>query len=228
MAVRKRAIIIGLKVAGFQDDVRNMKSALADIGISGGDVVVLSGGDATKGNILKEIQRQANELELDDFLLFYFSGHGGRVADRNNDELDGYDETLCAAGQVILDDELWEAWRAFSDGVRLCILTDSCHSGTVPRLTSTRLPVAVSIVHMSGCADRQESMGADGRGGRFTNAFIRALKSNRNLNYVAFHQQIRQNLAQSGSQQQSEIHFYGGHTNALAQQNVFDWNASFV
>jgi hypothetical protein len=59
------------------------------------------------------------------------------------EEDDGKDELLCVANrQTIVDDELWSLWKNFVEQVRIVLLTDSCHSGTVaralPRTAATR------------------------------------------------------------------------------------------
>ena len=43
------------------------------------------------------------------------------------------DETWCLYDGQLLDDELHEAWAAFAPGVRILVLSDSCHSGTVTK-----------------------------------------------------------------------------------------------
>ncbi len=63
-----------------------------------------------------------------------FSGHGGRFPDLGGDEgADGVDETLCLFDRELLDDELFIEWCEFSAVVRIVMLADSCHSGTVHR-----------------------------------------------------------------------------------------------
>ena len=48
--------------------------------------------------------------ESGDSLVFYFSGHGLRQPDFNNDERDGFDETICPVDfmqeGMILDNEI--------------------------------------------------------------------------------------------------------------------------
>jgi hypothetical protein len=67
------------------------------------------------------------------FFLTY-SGHGGQVPNTGNDfEPDGFDETWCLYDGELIDDELYTALGSFAAGVRIFVLSDSCHSGTVLR-----------------------------------------------------------------------------------------------
>ena len=71
-----------------------------------------------------------------DSLVFYFSGHGSRVKDKDHDEVDGFDETLCpvdyeSAGKI-LDDEINAIIvRPLPRAATLHAIVDACHSGTV-------------------------------------------------------------------------------------------------
>ena len=63
------------------------------------------------------------------------------IADRNFDEPDGRDETWCLYDGMLLDDELYRLWAEFQPGVRIVVLSDSCHSGTVTRGQAFRAAV---------------------------------------------------------------------------------------
>jgi hypothetical protein len=43
------------------------------------------------------------------------------------------DETWVCYDRQLVDDELYELWGKFKSGVRIVVLSDSCHSGTVLR-----------------------------------------------------------------------------------------------
>ncbi|MBX3747339.1 MAG: caspase family protein [Verrucomicrobiae bacterium] len=72
-------------------------------------------------------------LEKGDTLLFTFAGHGGQVPDLDGDESDAMDETLCLWDRQWVDDEIHAEIARFRPGVRILIIADSCHSGTVAR-----------------------------------------------------------------------------------------------
>jgi metacaspase-1 len=78
----------------------------------------------------------------DDIVITY-SGHGTWVRDDNGDEPDGRDEALCpwdiAERGPLLDDELYDILSDRARGVRVVMISDSCHSGSVARFApSTR------------------------------------------------------------------------------------------
>lgn len=93
--------------------------------------------DATRQNVVDEIERAAAELSAGDMFLLTVSGHGGRVPDFNQDEdHDGdekMDETLCLYDFQIADDELYMLWTKFRAGVRVLVVPDTCHSGSMIR-----------------------------------------------------------------------------------------------
>ena len=49
------------------------------------------------------------------------------------DEADKQDETWCLYDGQLIDDELYFELSKFAPGVRILVLSDSCHSGTVVR-----------------------------------------------------------------------------------------------
>jgi hypothetical protein len=51
----------------------------------------------------------------------------------DGDETDRSDETWLAYDRQIVDDELYDRWKMFAAGVRIVLLSDSCHSGSVNR-----------------------------------------------------------------------------------------------
>src|SRR5262249_30048718 len=66
-----------------------------------------------------------------DFLFLTVSSHGSQVKDENGDEPDGYDETWRFFDGEIVDDEVFGLLSQFAAGVRIFVLSDSCHSGTI-------------------------------------------------------------------------------------------------
>ncbi|MCC6373080.1 MAG: caspase family protein [Bacteroidia bacterium] len=86
--------------------------------------------NATKHNLIEHLNFCAKELEAGDTFLLSYSGHGGQVMDTNGDETDGKDETWCLFDEHLIDDELYEHWKAFKKGVKIIIVSSSCHSRT--------------------------------------------------------------------------------------------------
>lgn len=90
---------------------------------------------ATRAAVMKGIRDAAAELKAGDIFLFTFSGHGGQVRDLDGDEVeDNEDETLLCYDAQIVDDEIYRLWAKFEAGVRVLMIADSCHSGTVAKL----------------------------------------------------------------------------------------------
>lgn len=97
---------------------------------------------AVKAAILKA----AKTLKSGDTFFLTYSGHGGQVPDGNGDEgrfgdeNDGKDETWCLFDREFVDDELAALYAKFKAGVRILVLSDSCHSGSVTRARDERKP----------------------------------------------------------------------------------------
>ncbi len=89
--------------------------------------------DATSTAVLAGIAAAAKKLAKGDLFLLTYSGHGGQVRDTNGDDTDGRDETWVLFDRQLVDDELYAAFGRFKAGVRIFVLSDSCHSGTVVR-----------------------------------------------------------------------------------------------
>ena len=88
---------------------------------------------ATCAEVASSIERAARELHSGDMFFLHYSGHGASIADGNNEEPDGRDETWCLYDGMMIDDELYLLWSKFEPGVRVVIFSDSCYSGTVVR-----------------------------------------------------------------------------------------------
>lgn len=87
--------------------------------------------DATVENILRGIRAIASVLKPEDIFLLTYSGHGTQLDDINGDEDDGKDESWVVRDGLILDDQLKEEWKRFANGVRIVVISASCHSGTI-------------------------------------------------------------------------------------------------
>ena len=89
---------------------------------------------ATRNKVLGDLKTAAAKLKKGDIFFLTYSGHGGQVPNTGNDfEPDGSDETWCLYDGELIDDELFAALATFAAGVRIFVLSDSCHSGTVLR-----------------------------------------------------------------------------------------------
>jgi hypothetical protein len=103
--------------------------------------------DATYDRVMAELATAAAMLRSGDYVLLTFAGHGasferietpmasdpgGQDAD-DPDARDGRDEAWCLYDTWVLDDELHDRFCRFAAGVRICVVSDSCFSGTVTR-----------------------------------------------------------------------------------------------
>ncbi|MGQ0647622.1 MAG: caspase family protein [Gemmatimonadaceae bacterium] len=100
------------------------------------DVTVLLDEKAKKKDIVKAFHALLSRAKKGDVLVFTNSSHGTYEVDKDKDELDGYDEAICpwdCETNVVLDDFLRTEISALKPGVKLYIVSDSCHSGSLTR-----------------------------------------------------------------------------------------------
>jgi hypothetical protein len=100
------------------------------------DVQLLLDAQATKVNIVAGLKRLLAGATAGDTLAFTNSSHGTYIVDSDNDEPDRYDEALVPYdfnANLITDDELRTLLAGLPAGVRLTVISDSCHSGSVTR-----------------------------------------------------------------------------------------------
>jgi hypothetical protein len=88
---------------------------------------------ATRAALLAAMRKAAKALKAGDLFFMSYSGHGGQMPDTNGDEPDRKDETWCLYDGQLIDDELYFELSRFAAGVRILVLSDSCHSGSVTR-----------------------------------------------------------------------------------------------
>lgn len=88
---------------------------------------------ATRKALINGMRAAAKALKKGDLFFLTYSGHGGQVPDVTGEEADKKDETWCLWDGQLIDDELYLEYARFAAGVRIVVLSDSCHSGTVTR-----------------------------------------------------------------------------------------------
>ncbi|XP_048424736.1 metacaspase-1 isoform X7 [Pyrus x bretschneideri] len=146
----KRALLCGVtyrqhkyKLKGTYNDVKNTENLLTKtFGFPANCIRVLSDDPRdleripTKKNIENSLKWLVEGCQRGDSLVFYFSGHSSRQPDFNDDELDGFDETICPVDfmkeGMILDNDINETivWP-LEKGVTLHAIVDACNSGTI-------------------------------------------------------------------------------------------------
>lgn len=108
---------------------------------------------ATVENVTGAIERAAKELTAGDLFFCTYAGHGGQVPDKNDEgETDKSDETWLLYDRQLVDDELYALWAGFERGVRIFLLSDSCHSGTVARDIEADVPDVVATADAAEAA----------------------------------------------------------------------------
>jgi metacaspase-1 len=118
------------ELVACENDARDMETIARSQGFVAQSLLTRA---ATSTALLGTIENAAKELVEDDFFLLTYSGHGGQINDVNNDEPDGLDETWVLYDRELVDDELYAVWSLFRPGVRIFVLSDSCHSGTMTK-----------------------------------------------------------------------------------------------
>jgi hypothetical protein len=95
--------------------------------------------NSTRAKVLAALRKAAKTLKSGDLFVLSYSGHGGQVDDVTGEEADKLDETWCLYDGQLIDDELYLELSRFAEGVRVLVLSDSCHSGTVTRAAPPNL-----------------------------------------------------------------------------------------
>jgi metacaspase-1 len=119
------------KLNACENDAKDMQGIAKALGYQ---TEIKLSEQGTRGAVTEFLTRAANELKSGDMLLITYSGHGNQVPDLNGDEADRMDETWCLFDGQLIDDELYRMYSALPAGVRVLILSDSCHSGTVSKV----------------------------------------------------------------------------------------------
>ena len=118
------------ELVACENDARDMETIAKAQGFATQSLLTKA---ATSTALLDAIEKAAKGLVEDDFFLLTYSGHGGQINDVNKSEPDGLDETWVIYDRELVDDELYAMWSRFRPGVRVFVLSDSCHSGTMTK-----------------------------------------------------------------------------------------------
>jgi hypothetical protein len=150
--VEKRALCIGINdypgtgsdLAGCVNDGRDWAAALGKRGFT---VDTIFDKKATGDSIRKGIEALVTRAKRGDLVVIQYSGHGSFVPDVDGDEPDGTDECLCPYDirnkGPITDDEMFDLFSARQQGVKVFMISDSCHSGTVARFAPIKTPPTI-------------------------------------------------------------------------------------
>jgi hypothetical protein len=143
---------------GCEPDAQAMTQLLAATGFK---TKTLLTKDATSAAVLQSIADAAQALGGGDIFVLTNSSHGGQLPDLNGDEPDGQDETWCMFDRQLVDDEIYAALGQFKKGVRVLVVSDSCHAGTSIRAAFynelLRMPL-VSLAHGPANGDSAQTV----------------------------------------------------------------------
>ena len=125
----------GMDLQGCVNDATDWAGELTARGFK---VASLLDDQATKAAMVKAMGDLIGKASKGDTLVITFSGHGTYQPDTDGDEVDGLDEALCpydlqTKGEALTDDEIRNLFLTRKSGVRIVLISDSCHSGTVTR-----------------------------------------------------------------------------------------------
>ena len=141
--MKKLALCIGINnYPGTNMDLKGCVNDAGDwsklLSTRGFKVNQLLDAQATKQAMVDRFRNVIAEAASGDLIVITFSGHGTFELDLNGDELKGLDQALCpydlqTGGQALTDDEIHALFKARKSGVRIILISDSCHSGSVNR-----------------------------------------------------------------------------------------------
>jgi metacaspase-1 len=133
----------GSDLAGCVNDARDWAEELTKRGFG---ATLLLDADATGDAMREGIRRELRNAASGDVVVITYSGHGTWVPDLGGDEPDRRDEALCpydlSDNGPLLDDELHDILADRERGVRVVMISDSCHSGTVAAFAPATRPEA--------------------------------------------------------------------------------------
>ena len=125
------------RLASCENDALKMREILRKLGF---ETNLLLTEHATRRNVYNTITNLANKAKKGDIVVISNSSHGSFIPDFNNDEKDGRDETWCLFDAQLIDDEIHFLLCKFKLGVRILIITDSCHNKTIFKAFDAPLP----------------------------------------------------------------------------------------
>jgi metacaspase-1 len=138
----KNALCIGINdYPGTQNDLSGCVNDAADwraaLEARGFTVRSLIDSQATRAHMVGAMRELITSAKAGDSAVITYSGHGTFVPDLDGDEPDGRDEALCPydidQGNVLIDDDIHQLFAERAAGVKIVLISDSCHSGSVIR-----------------------------------------------------------------------------------------------
>jgi metacaspase-1 len=189
--------------------------------------------EAARADAILDWLKHFSEIsQAGDIVVFYFAGHGEQVPDLDGDELDGRDETVLAYDRPIIDDEFDKIWLTYSPGVRIVMMSDSCHSGTNYKLAAGSAidlsyaaccsseiaqSMRASLIHFGAARDEAKAVGYLGGG-----AFTIALSEEYTQSFSGGYRDLYQSIRDSVSDQDPRFGTYGPVSEDFLNQKPFE------
>lgn len=143
---RRFALLVGINkyqesgnnLSGCVADVEDVYNLLVERGFPRDNIRVLTDERATRQAILERLRWLVDDSKPGDILVYYHSGHGTQVRDRDGDELlDKMDECLVTYDHdwdnPLTDDIVGSLLDRLPPGTQTVVICDTCHSGTMTR-----------------------------------------------------------------------------------------------
>lgn len=92
--------------------------------------------NATYAAVKEAIIQAATQLKKGDILLITYSGYGGQLPPCNGEETENRNKTWILYDRQLVDDELYYLWTRFQKGVRIVMLSDTCHNSSLATLST--------------------------------------------------------------------------------------------
>mmetsp|Transcript_89949 Transcript_89949/g.253700 ORF Transcript_89949/g.253700 Transcript_89949/m.253700 type:complete len:408 (+) Transcript_89949:88-1311(+) len=162
-------------------DGQNMLSLAHQCGVT--TVKTLFDEKATVPNVTSTVRALGKQCRPGDYFVFFYAGHGINLEDNDGDEEGGKDDVYCFVDShgrlsretLLRDDDFAKLiTSSIPKGVKVVLLSDCCHSGTIADFDRTCWE-GHEAISISGCTDSQTS-GDVGYGGIFTHAMLLAIE----------------------------------------------------
>lgn len=112
---------------GVPSDIAKMKKIAQR---NGHILTELDNSNATAAEIKKNIEKIGKIVTEGDTFIFYFSGHGDVLTDKNGDEITGFDQALVAYDDFLIDDDIYKLLNQYFKKTNNVMIVDACHSST--------------------------------------------------------------------------------------------------
>lgn len=133
-------------LAGCVRDMNTMQDLAVSLGY---EPTTLANEQATREAIKERIITLGKQVRPGGILLVTYAGHGAPIPDTDDsdEEDDNNDESWVSYNGFLLDDELNECYATIPAGIRVVVVSDSCHSATVTRFVG--LDVAIRSIDLA-------------------------------------------------------------------------------